>query len=45
MMRWIVESSLKFRLAVVKVAALLIVFGFVKLRHTPVDIFPEFSRP
>jgi len=45
MMRWIVGSSLKFRLAVVGVAALLIVFGFVKLRHTPVDIFPEFSRP
>ena len=45
MMRWIVGSSLKFRLVVVGVAALLMVFGFVKLRHTPVDVFPEFSRP
>ena len=45
MMRWMVGSSLKFRLVVVGVAALLMVFGFVKLRHTPVDVFPEFSRP
>lgn len=44
-MRWIVGSSLKLRLVMAAVAALLIIFGFTQLRHTPVDALPEFSRP
>ena len=44
-MRRIIVSSLRLRLVVVAVAALLMVFGFTKLRHMPVDAFPEFSRP
>ncbi|HEY9375468.1 MAG TPA: efflux RND transporter permease subunit, partial [Jiangellaceae bacterium] len=42
-MRWVVESSLKFRLLVVAVGAVLIGFGFVQLRAMPVDIHPEFT--
>jgi CzcA family heavy metal efflux pump len=45
MMRWIIGSSLKLRLVVATVAGLLMVFGFATLRHTPTDVFPEFSRP
>jgi CzcA family heavy metal efflux pump len=45
MMRWIVGSSLKLRLVMAAVAALLMVFGFTQLRKMPVDALPEFSRP
>jgi len=45
MMRWIVGSSLKLRVVVATVAALLMVFGFTRLRTMPVDVLPEFSRP
>jgi CzcA family heavy metal efflux pump len=45
MMRWIIESSLKLRLVVVAIAALLMVFGFTQLSEMPVDALPEFSRP
>jgi CzcA family heavy metal efflux pump len=44
-MRWIVESSLKFRLLVVAVAAALMGFGIMQLRHMPVDVYPEFTPP
>jgi CzcA family heavy metal efflux pump len=45
MMRWIIGSSLKLRLVVATVAALLLVFGFTQLRNMPVDALPEFSQP
>ena len=45
MMRWIVGSSLRLRLVMAAVAALLMVFGFTQLRKMPVDVLPEFSRP
>lgn len=45
MIRWIVGSSMKLRLVVVALAALLMVFGFTQLRNMPVDALPEFSRP
>ncbi len=56
MMRLIVGSSLKLRLVMAAVAALLIVFGFTRLRDAPVvassrqagisaPLRPEFSRP
>ncbi|MGH7494825.1 MAG: efflux RND transporter permease subunit [bacterium] len=45
MMRWIVGSSLKLRLVMAAVAALLMVFGFTQLRKMPVDALPEFTRP
>ncbi|MEK7311869.1 MAG: efflux RND transporter permease subunit, partial [Chloroflexota bacterium] len=44
-MRKIVESSLKFRLLVVAIAAVMMFFGITKLRDVPVDVFPEFESP
>src|SRR3954453_17595612 len=45
MMRWLIGSSLKFRLLVLPVAAALMVAGFVQLRQAPVDVVPEFTPP
>ncbi|HZA27940.1 MAG TPA: efflux RND transporter permease subunit [Actinomycetota bacterium] len=45
MLRWLVGSSLKFRYIVVAVAGGLIFFGVGQLRHTEVDVFPEFAPP
>ena len=45
MLRWIVGSSLKFRYLVVALAAALMFFGVQQLRHTSVDVFPEFAPP
>jgi len=45
MMRWIVASSLKFRYLVLAGATALVVFGVARLRHMPVDVFPEFAPP
>jgi CzcA family heavy metal efflux pump len=45
MMRWIVGSSLRFRFIVVALAAGMMVFGTIQLRHIPVDVFPEFAPP
>jgi CzcA family heavy metal efflux pump len=42
-LRWIVGSSLKGRFLVVALAAALMFFGTVQLRHSPVDVFPEFA--
>src|SRR5919197_4055455 len=45
MMRWIVRSSLTFRFLLMGAAGGLLFFGFGKLSHTPVDVFPEFAPP
>ena len=45
MVRWIVGSSLKLRLVVLGLAALLVAFGLTQLENMPVDALPEFSRP
>src|SRR2546428_13492031 len=45
MMRPLVNSSLKFRIPVVAVAAALLVLGVRQLRDIPVDVLPEFSPP
>ncbi|HEX6257563.1 MAG TPA: efflux RND transporter permease subunit [Euzebyales bacterium] len=45
MLRWVVGSSLKFRYLVVAFAAGLIFFGVDTLRHSAVDVFPEFAPP
>jgi Cu/Ag efflux pump CusA len=45
MMRWIVGSSLRFRLLVVPVAAAVLVIGVAQLRGMPVDVLPEFTPP
>src|SRR5213083_1345294 len=45
MIRWIVETSLKFRLLVVALAAGVMVVGLTQLRDAPVDVLPEFTPP
>src|SRR3972149_4102921 len=45
MMQWIVASSLRFRFMVIAGAAALMFFGVPRLRHMPVDVFPEFAPP
>jgi Cu/Ag efflux pump CusA len=45
MMRWIIASSLRFRLLVLVVAAGVMAFGIVQLRDAPVDVLPEFTPP
>src|SRR3954470_23342967 len=45
MMRWLIGSSLKFRLLIIPIAAALMVAGFVQLRRAPVDVLPEFTPP
>ncbi len=41
MMRPIVSSSLKYRLLVVTIAAVTMVFGFRQLRNAPVEVLPD----
>jgi CzcA family heavy metal efflux pump len=45
MMRWIVGSSLKFRILVVAIAMGMMALGIIALRKMPVDVFPEFAPP
>ena len=45
MMRWIVESSLKFRYLVIALAVAMMVVGGGQLSAIPVDVFPEFAPP
>ena len=44
-MRWLIGSSLQFRLLVVVVAAVVLFFGITQVQNMPVDVLPEFSRP
>jgi CzcA family heavy metal efflux pump len=45
MMRWIVGSSLKFRVLVLAMAAGMMLIGIGQLRSSQVDVFPEFAPP
>ena len=45
MIRWIVGSSLRFRLLVLGIAAGVMVVGITQLRNAPVDVLPEFTPP
>ncbi|MEW6239733.1 MAG: efflux RND transporter permease subunit [Chloroflexota bacterium] len=44
-MRWIVQTSLRYRYLVVFLAAILLVFGVTRLGNSSVDVFPEFAPP
>ena len=44
-MRWIVETSLRFRFLVVGFAVMLLIYGITQIGGMPVDVFPEFSPP
>ncbi len=45
MIRWMVSTSLKFRLLILPLAAALLILGAVRLKSAPVDVLPEFSAP
>ena len=45
MMRRIVASSLKFRFLVLALAGGMMLVGFEQIRHSPIDVFPEFAPP
>src|SRR3990170_4327667 len=44
-MRWIVETSLRYRYLIVFAAVALMVFGIARLSNSSVDVFPEFAPP
>ena len=44
-MRWIVSSSVKFRLLAIFIGAAMMFFGVQQLRDMPMDAFPEFAPP
>jgi CzcA family heavy metal efflux pump len=44
-MRWIVQTSLRYRYLVIFLAVVLMVFGVSRLRNSAVDVFPEFAPP
>ncbi|CAN7766439.1 efflux RND transporter permease subunit [Variovorax sp. LjRoot290] len=45
MFNWIVHHSLRGRLFVLAVAALLLVYGAITAWRTPVDVFPDLNKP
>ncbi len=45
MLSWIVRSSLKFRYIIVAAAVVMMVAGVGQLRHSKIDVFPEFAPP
>ncbi|HEY0373750.1 MAG TPA: efflux RND transporter permease subunit [Amnibacterium sp.] len=44
-MRWIVESSLRYRFLAIAAAMTMMVLGSLQLTKMPVDVFPEFAPP
>lgn len=42
-MRWIIRSSLRFRLLVLGIAAGVMAVGITQLRNAPVDVLPELT--
>ena len=45
MMKWLIAVSLRQRVLVLALAAVLVVFGIRTVQHTPLDVFPEFAPP
>ena len=44
-MRWLVETALRLRIAVIAAAVLLIAVGGRMVPHLSLDVFPEFAPP
>ena len=44
-MNWLVSTSLKLRVVVLALCAVLLVLGFRSLKTAPLDVFPEFAPP
>jgi CzcA family heavy metal efflux pump len=45
MLRWLIDSSLRFRLLVLALAAGVMALGATRLPDAPVDVLPEFTPP
>jgi Cu/Ag efflux pump CusA len=45
MMKWLIAVSLRQRVLVLALAAVLVVLGIRAVRTTPLDVFPEFAPP
>ena len=45
MLRGIINTSLKFHILVLSIAAVLLVVGFTQIQDMPVDVLPEFEPP
>jgi len=45
MMKWLIAVSLRQRVLVLALAAVLVVFGIRAVRTSPLDVFPEFAPP
>jgi AcrB/AcrD/AcrF family len=45
LMRWIIASSLRFRLLVLGIAVGIVAVGITQLPKAPVDVLPEFTPP
>ncbi|MEP7383477.1 MAG: efflux RND transporter permease subunit [Gemmatimonadota bacterium] len=45
MMRWLIATALRQRVAVVAVTLLLLIVGIATVRGAPFDVFPEFAPP
>ena len=44
-MTWLISTSLRLRVIVLALSAVLVVFGMRTLEKTPLDVFPEFAPP
>ena len=44
-MRWLVSTSLRLRVVVVALMAMILIVGIRIIRDTPLDVFPEFAPP
>ncbi len=44
-MRWLIETALRLRVAVVVLTAIALVIGVAVVRDAPMDVFPEFAPP
>lgn len=45
MFSWIVNTSLHNRLMVIGLALILLVYGGLTARNTPIDVFPDLNKP
>jgi len=45
MLSWLITSSVRGRVVVIALSALLVVYGFRSVRTAPLDVFPEFAPP
>ena len=45
MLRWLVSTSLRLRVAIVAGMAIVMIVGFRVVSRTPMDVFPEFAPP